>query len=429
MQGMRARPDALRNRSFLLLWIAQAISQTAQNIINFVLIIEVEERSRSSTATSLVVLSFIIPAVVFGPIAGVFVDRTDKRRMLVVTNFLRAGAVLAYIVIDRSWPLPTALLIIYLLSAVFSTISQFFAPAEASAIPLLVSKEQLPEANSLFSLTYNSAQVAGFAFIGPLFVKLTTIRSIFFVVSSLYLICTLLVALLPALPQGVRPEVPTSLAASLRKTVGEIYDLWRFITSHRLITTAIVDLAITAAIFLMLGTLGVGLVTRVMKLPASNLAYILAAGGIGLLIGLFMVPRVISHIRGKVLIDVGMVAMGMAILGMAVIQVILSYLLGTLPLRAQSELTLLIVMFLALCMGIGSAFVSIPAQTLLQQESPPSIRGRVFASLFAFSSALAILPVLFTGALADIIGLQQVMALIGVVTLILAAVGHYRSLD
>ncbi|MCL5959580.1 MAG: MFS transporter [Chloroflexi bacterium] len=416
----------LWNRPFLLLWSAQAISQTAQNIITFALIIEVEQLSHSSTQVSLVVLSFTVPAVVVGPIAGVFVDRTDKRSVLAVTNLLRTLAVPAYIIVNPGWPLPTALLTIFLLSAFFSTISQFFAPAEAATIPLLVGREQLARANSLFSLTYTTSQVAGFALFGPLLIKLTTANNLFVVVSLLYLVCTLLVALLPPLPHALRARPTGGLMLALRLTARDIYEQWRFITSEPTVSTAMTDIAITTSIFLMLGTLGVGLLTRVIGLPANDLAFILAAGGIGLGLGLLLVPRVIKHIYGRRLIEIGLIAEGGTILGMSLVSMASSLLLGWLDAPLRAALTVAVVALLATGLGIGSAFVTIPAQTLLQESTPPSLRGRVFATLFAFSGALSILPVFFAGALADQIGLQQVMMLIGTGTLALAAVGHYR---
>lgn len=68
---------------------------------------------------------------------------------------------------------------------------------------------------------------------------------------------------------------------------------------------AIIDLGVVASIFLMLGTLGVGLLTRVVGLPASDLAYVLASGGIGTMLGLLLVPRVFGIVGGSTLIDVG----------------------------------------------------------------------------------------------------------------------------
>src|SRR5439155_18520336 len=116
----------LRNRHFTYLWAAQLLSQIAQNIINFAVLVKVEELSHSTTQVAVTIVSFTLPAVVFGPIAGVFVDRLDKKGILVYTNILRAVATLGFIGFAQTLP-P-----IYALLFISSTINQLFGPAEGS---------------------------------------------------------------------------------------------------------------------------------------------------------------------------------------------------------------------------------------------------------------------------------------------------------
>src|SRR5437868_6558670 len=85
-----------KNRDFLLLWLAQAISQTAQNAIWYGIVVLVQHRSNSSTQLSVAVLTLIIPSVVFGVLAGVYVDRWDKRSVLIATNLIRGGVAFSY---------------------------------------------------------------------------------------------------------------------------------------------------------------------------------------------------------------------------------------------------------------------------------------------------------------------------------------------
>jgi MFS family permease len=85
----------LGNRNFLFLWMAQLISQLAQQMINYALVVQVAKLSNaSSTATAGIVICFTVPAILFSAIAGVFVDRTSKKRTLVVTNAARGLTVL-----------------------------------------------------------------------------------------------------------------------------------------------------------------------------------------------------------------------------------------------------------------------------------------------------------------------------------------------
>src|SRR5260221_14706347 len=84
-----------RNREFLLLWLAQAISQTAQNAIWYGIVVLVQRQGHSSTLLSLAVLTLIIPSVIFGVLAGAYVDRWDKRMVLIGTKLIRGSLALA----------------------------------------------------------------------------------------------------------------------------------------------------------------------------------------------------------------------------------------------------------------------------------------------------------------------------------------------
>src|SRR5437763_10431789 len=125
--GLAGRPNPVgeqpiwRNQGFLLLWLAQAISQTAQNAIWYGIVILVQQRSNSSTQLSLAVLTLIIPSVIFGVLAGVYVDRWDKRVVLIATNLLRGGIAFSYALFGV-WTLPITLL--FVVNFVFSTIGQ-----------------------------------------------------------------------------------------------------------------------------------------------------------------------------------------------------------------------------------------------------------------------------------------------------------------
>src|SRR6476620_4537607 len=119
----------LKNRNFLLLWIAQIVSQTAQQIINFALILQVSTLTGSSTAVSGVIIAFTVPAILFSAIAGVFVERNSKKTMLVLTNLARGVMVLAFVATDAKWGPGALLPVFYIATLAFSAVSKLFAPA------------------------------------------------------------------------------------------------------------------------------------------------------------------------------------------------------------------------------------------------------------------------------------------------------------
>jgi len=171
--GVVAEPESalavLRNRKFLYLWLAQVATQIGANMVLYGLTVQVftlSEPGFRNTAVSLLILSFLVPAVVFGAIAGVYVDRLERRIVLVVSNLVRAAAFVALLFTGDQ------LALIYLLTIVVSTGTTFFGPAEAAMIPVVVPRRQLLAANSLYIFTLQAAFFLGFALAGPLVIQL-----------------------------------------------------------------------------------------------------------------------------------------------------------------------------------------------------------------------------------------------------------------
>ena len=155
IQGAREH-GLLRNRPFLALWSAQVLSMTAANALTSALIVLVAELTRSNTSSSFLILLAIVPAVLFGIFAGVFVDRSDRRLVLITTNALRAIAVSVILVFGQD------VLTAYAVNFLVAAVTVFFVPAEAATIPTIVRKSDLLVANSLFTFTFNGTFLLGF---------------------------------------------------------------------------------------------------------------------------------------------------------------------------------------------------------------------------------------------------------------------------
>ena len=109
---IEAEPSIWNNHHFLLLWLAQAISQTAQNAIWYGIVVLVQRISNSSTQLSLAVLTLIIPSVIFGVLAGVYVDRWDKRGVLIATNLIRGGIAFSELLAILSLLVPATVMLV-----------------------------------------------------------------------------------------------------------------------------------------------------------------------------------------------------------------------------------------------------------------------------------------------------------------------------
>ncbi len=399
----------LSNRQFLYLWLAQALSQTALNALVYTLLVRVEEWTGSSTALGLLILSFILPSVVMGAAAGVFVDRWRKKRVLIITNLLRALILVGFLVLSQSF------ILVLIVNLAFAIVTQFFAPAELSAIPAIVPKEQLLVANGLFNLTLNSAQLMGFVILGPILAKSLSGTEVFIVLSALYLICAIFIWLMQLNEPPITKDALHLRNGWIDTMLTELKEGWRLLTSDNSISVSILHLTLVNSLILMIGMLAPGFVSRVLGVRAADAVFVMAPAGIGMLCGLFALPsmaRTWTKERiangGILLISATLILFGLVgQIGPAVLPTSTALHLGDILLPEKTPLITL-VMMLAFVLGLSYAFVNISAQTLVQERVPFDLRGRIFAAQFALANAAAIVPLLFLGGLADLIGINVV---------------------
>jgi MFS family permease len=147
----------LRQRDFLLAWLGGLISMIGNWVLIIALPIYVYQLTGSTLATSGMFVAEIVPALLLGSVAGVFVDRWDRKRTMVVANLALAVSLLPLLAVrsaDLIW-------VAYLVALTQSTITQFFRPAENALLPRLVDDEHLLAANALNSLNNNLARLIG----------------------------------------------------------------------------------------------------------------------------------------------------------------------------------------------------------------------------------------------------------------------------
>src|SRR6266566_9523053 len=268
-----------RNREFLLLWLAQAISQTAQNAIWYGIVVLVQRQGHSSTLLSVAVLTLIIPSVIFGVLAGVYVDRWDKRMVLIGTNLIRGTIAFSYGLFGLPQALPLSLL--FLINFLFSTVGQFFAPAETAMIPTVVGRPKLLQANSLFHLTFTASQLIGLVVLGPLLVKISGVDGLFVGMAATIVLCGALVWPLPSSRGEHDPHVPSSEQEAIQGVWQDVKDIGSFVLGDRVVALAMVQWTIGAILGLVVATLVPSFAERLLNVPAENAVFVMAPAGIG----------------------------------------------------------------------------------------------------------------------------------------------------
>jgi MFS family permease len=410
--------DVFRNRPFLLLWLAQAATQIGGNMVIFGLTVIIAKSTGSTTAVSALILTFLLPAVLFSALAGVFVDRLDRRLVLILTNVLRGLAFIGLFFVGDH------ILLIYLLNIAVSTITVFFAPAEAAMIPIVVPRKQLLSANGIFTLTLNAAFALGFTLIGPLIVKIAGAPILIVIVAILYFIAAGFCSTLPSAPAAA-VERPATAPGRVREAEDALESVIRqlregldYIRGHREVRWSLTYLGIAASLVGVLGVLGPSFAQKTLGLGSEDFVVVVLPLGIGIVMGILLLNAYGRLIPRRRVIEGGLIALGIFLVAMALSGRISSFLASSTTRTGLPDLSLLtsllsIVVAVAFFAGIAYAAVAIPAQTQLQEDIPEDVRGRVFGVLNMLVSVASFLPILIVGPIADFIGTTVVLFLVG----------------
>lgn len=400
-------------RPFRTLWAAQLCSQLGFAMLLFVLALRVYELTGSNAAVSGLFLTFGVPAVVFGIAAGAIVDHLDKRIVLMTADISRALLVLLFFLF------PGILPVMYLVSFIMAIITQFYVPAEAPTIPRLVPLELLVTANSLFSFTYYSSLGLGSIIAGPV-LRLFGSHAVFLLIAALFALAAWFASHLPR-EIGKNTHLPSPTLAKIihvSQAVGvSMRDGLQYVKSSPAIAEAILLLTGTQVVLALLGTLGPGFADRVLEIDIRDASiFITGPVVLGIIFGALWVGNVGERISVRKLIQTGITAAGILLILIA-----LTVRLKRVALFAWfyvDPIILPIEFFLFFLLGLANSMLDVPANSSLQKEAGGSMRGRVYGLLTAAVGGVGMLPIVFTGLIADVIGPGKVIfALGGIITL------------
>jgi MFS family permease len=376
----------LKNRSFLFLWTGQMVSQIADKVLAVMSIAlldtyNIPERYAASSS-SYIFLATTIPAILFGAAAGIFVDRYPKKKIMVVSDLIRGGLILLLPI------LPKEFVVLLFMAFATSTITQAFAPAEQSAIPLVVKPENLLTANALFATTSTASVIVGFGIAPAMLMAVTNISrngSREILVASLYFIAA-------GLGQFVKLKETVDTSSHTRKVnpwhelkVGFVY-----IRSNRLLLNAMLQLAVFSSTIAALPVLAVKLTAEV-GLKPEEFGFLVAPAGIGLVLGAGIIGHFGNRIQQKSLPLIGFVGMSAVLVTFTFVD---SLLLG---------------IICAGILGLGASLIAVPVQTLIQEKTPESMRGKVFGFQNNAVNIAVAIPLIMVGPSTDRFGLSPVL--------------------
>jgi len=421
-------PPVLANRSFRLLWLAQIISQTAQNAILYALIILVLELTESAISTSVIVLFFVVPTVLFGVFSGVLVDRWSKRQLLILTNAGRAVCALAFFFgRDYVWAL-------YGVTILFSSFSQLFTTSNAASIPFMVERRQLISANSLFSGGFTIAQIAGLIIISPAILILAGHGAVFITAAAAFLVASFLARFLPYIGSDGGEEADHTFPSwqELRGAIAEFPKALRILRADSQSALAMGHIMTSSTLILLFAVLVPRYMQAILQVPPKSTVTVFAPVAVGALVGLRAVPLMVARLGKTRTVTLGMFGIALCLMGMGFIETIAYGLeqterlnpFGTERVFGLSILVALTMLFSG-PLGFSYAMLNTPAQTTLHERIPVDMRGRVLASQMVLANGVALIPLVVAGGIADLYGVSSVILAIGVLVAIGGALSLY----
>ena len=381
----------LKNRPFMVLWFGQVLSQIADKVF-FVLLFSLIKEYQApgmfeNSMRSTLMVAFTLPAMLFGSAAGIFVDRFPKKQLMIAADLSRA---VLMILIPL---LPKHFFILLTITFLISSATQFFAPAEQSAIPLLVPRENLMSANALFTTTMMGSLIVGLAIGEPLlsFVKTTGGDSFQdFFVAVLYIIAGVIVCFIKI----KEPKLtPAQLAVHPWQDLQEgLSYLWK----NRVVRNAMFQLTTLYSVLAALTVLAFNLAERI-GLKSTQFGFILAAAGVGLVFGAGILGHWGERFHHKPLPLIGF-------LSMASVLTIFTF--------THDKFWGL---SLSAIFGLGASLIGVPMQTAIHASTEESMRGKVFGFQNNVVNIALSLPLAVAGPLTDYFGLQAVLISMSIV--------------
>lgn len=376
--------NLLRQRNLSLLWIGGLTSSAGSMMLSIALPFYIYARTHSALATGAMFVAQMVPAIVLGSIAGVFVDRWDRRRIMIAADVARAVLLLLLLAVDtrdRLW-------IIYIVADAESVLSQFFSPASGALLPRLVGARALMAANSLgaFSgnLTLFVAPSLGGALLG-----LFGLPSVVLADSASYLVSGILIASIrmpPDVNASIDDQPCRNAAAIWLRVWHEWRDGLRVVRHNRVLTALFLVVATSALAQGIFSVLIVLFVKDVLLGSAIVLGWLATAQGIGGLGGGLIAARFGMTVAPGRLIGVTLLIVGMLGLAMWNVPLLLVTLAGF------------------VLSGAMIVMLGVSRQTLLQSRADDLYRGRVLAAAGTTGAMLTLLGTAVASGLGDRLG-------------------------
>ena len=389
------------------------------------LIFRVFSLTSSSFAVSMLILTVLLPQVVLSFIGGIVADLQNKKKILIIGNILRAVMILPLIGQGDS------IALVYLIALAISIVTQFYVPAEAPLIPHLVQKKDLLVANSVFGVCLFGSTLIGYVLAGPIIQAYSHVGA-FIIIGVLYALAAILASFIPRHKDASHDDDTDSPALVQRSLKEEIHNLYRLLRYTRVAGNSFFLLAFSQVVILILANLVPSYAETILQVQVEQLSLLVfAPAAVGMVVSAFLIATVFKDRDKNKLMDIGVFMSGITLIcfpGISeVVDLTVVKSLNTLP-YVNITASSLVPLFAGIA-GFANALIFVPSQTVIQEIVPEHSRAKLFGLLYALIGAVSLIPVIVSGGVADVFGVQSVLLLLGCIIIILGFVRIKYSHD
>jgi len=379
----------LRNRNFILLWVAQLISAAGDTFTFLALAIRIDDLftdpGESVGALAAVLIAFALPKLVIGILAGTLVDRMDRRKIMIISDFSRALLLPCFLILRTPADLPWALVIGFLVASA----SAFFNPARTALLPALVTDDELLTANGWIQAGQNVAMLAGSVLAGMVIARWNT-DAAFWVDSVSFVVSGLLVVGIMGVATRVDPKM-----AKKDSTWATLVEGARFAGRSPLLQGIMIGAAFAMLALGAINVLFVPFLSSAFGASAGAMGTMMFVMGAGMLIG-----GVFLGTLGKRIAPLRTAVASLVLLGVSAI------LFGRAP---SYEVALIIVPFV----GMSIPPLTAALQTLLQRGVEARMLGRASAVVEMSMGLANLISMGVAGWVGSLLGLRNAFVLGG----------------
>lgn len=388
--------ELLRIRDFRLLWTGQAVSNFGDAVTNLALLLTAQRLTGSVAAVATTAIAVALPTLLFGMLAGAYVDRWNRKTVMIVSDLFRTSFVLLFLLVttpDRMWML-------YSVAFIQASLSTFFSPAKSAFLPRIVPGDKLLSANSVSQMTQIVFGLIGTGVAGVIAASFDTLALAYILDAGTFLVSLTAISMIGTDGMPERTSEPAHILQDVK--VGLVTAVRSPVLLGVMIGASIVMFGLGAVNVLL-----IPFIVDVLAVPETWFAAIEGSQVASMVLAAGLVATLAAKLRPTTIISVGLLGIGASVAAVALV---------------QAPWHLMVALFMV---GWFITPLNASVATLVQTEVDDEVRGRSGAALNTVITAASVASMALAGVAAGLMSVRGVFVAAGAIAG-LAAVATWR---